>query len=143
MDHKITNFFMRCEPPENKRPRTELSAETAASDTDDTALPTTSDDEQVEDSVSRVSSESDEEKDTAGGDWPSCWTLDQKIEYCRKYDWLFVCNQNLGCDLCRKVGVLGVEANMGMKIATEWASGTVTFSGKNRRQQLRSLRKKI
>jgi len=143
MDRKITNFFTRCEPPENKRPRTEPSAETAASDTDETALPATSDDEQVEDPVSTVSSKSDEEKDTAGGDWPSCWTLDQKIEYCRKYDWLFVCNQNLGCELCRKVGCLGVEAKMGMKIATEWASGTVTFSGENPRQQLRSLRKKI
>uniref|UniRef100_A0A6P7FNA9 Uncharacterized protein LOC114329547 n=1 Tax=Diabrotica virgifera virgifera TaxID=50390 RepID=A0A6P7FNA9_DIAVI len=41
--------------------------------------------------------------------WPDCWTFEQKSEHCRKNDWLIVQNKQLGCDVCRKVGSLGVE----------------------------------
>jgi len=45
--------------------------------------------------------------------------------------------------MCRKVRTLRVEAKMGMKISKEWASGTITFFGESRQQQLTSPRKKI
>lgn len=41
--------------------------------------------------------------------WPSCWTLEPKNSFCEKYDWLDFCDQKLGCRVCRKVSILGIE----------------------------------
>lgn len=84
-----------------------------------------------------------EQLQPADADWPTCWTLDQRNDFCAKYDWLFIHNTKLGCTPCRKVGYLGVEAKMGMKISKEWANNQITYFGTNRKQQLMSLRKKL
>lgn len=44
--------------------------------------------------------------------WPDCWTLEQKSDFCKKYDWLIVHNKKLGCKVCREVGSLGVEKKL-------------------------------
>ena len=71
-------------------------------------------------------------------DWPACWTLDQKNEFCTKYDWLSIHDKKLGCFPCQKVGSLGVEAKMGMKVSKEWSNNQITYFGirPNRKQQL-------
>jgi len=76
-------------------------------------------------------------------DCPTRWTLDQKNDYPSKYDWLYVCKQKLGCSSCQKVGSLGVESNIGMKIVKARTDGNITFFGESRQQQLTSLRKEI
>ena len=58
-------------------------------------------------------------------------------------DWLSIHHIKLGCIPCRKVGNLGVEAKMGMKLSKEWATNQITYFGTNRKQQLMSLQKKI
>ena len=89
-------------------------------------------------------SESDLEKQSqTTNDWPDCWTYDQKNDFCLKNEWLCVCKIKLGCTLCSKVGTLGVETKMGMKLSKEWANNEITYCGKNRKQQLSSLRKKF
>ena len=50
-------------------------------------------------------------------DQPSCWTLEQKLDFCGRYEWLCVRRKKLGCTVCRKVGKLGIEEKMGMKIS--------------------------
>ena len=76
-------------------------------------------------------------------DWPTCWTLDQRNDFCAKYSWLFIHNTKLGCTPCRKVGYLRVEAKMGMKLSKELAKYHITYFGSNRKQQLMSLGKKL
>jgi hypothetical protein len=76
-------------------------------------------------------------------DWPDCWSLDQKNDFCSKNEWLNVHKMKLGCTICRNVGTLGTETTMGMKISKEWANNEITYSGKERKLQLGSLRKKI
>lgn len=74
--------------------------------------------------------------------WPSCWTVSQKDELVKKNDWLCFKDGKLGCSVCKKVGSLGVEKEMGMRMAREWVNFEVAFYGENRKQQLTSLRKK-
>ncbi|XP_066475289.1 E3 SUMO-protein ligase KIAA1586-like [Tiliqua scincoides] len=77
------------------------------------------------------SSESDLEKQSqTTKDWPDCWTYDQKNDFCLKNEWLCVCRMKLGCTACRKVGPLGVETKMGMKVSKEWAKNEITYCGK-------------
>lgn len=76
-------------------------------------------------------------------DYPDCWNMDQKIEFCLKYDWLITENKKLGCSICRGIGALGIEQNVGMKISKEWTTITVIPNGETRQRQLSSLRKKI
>uniref|UniRef100_A0A8C8RJZ3 HAT C-terminal dimerisation domain-containing protein n=1 Tax=Pelusios castaneus TaxID=367368 RepID=A0A8C8RJZ3_9SAUR len=76
-------------------------------------------------------------------DWPSCWTVEQKTDFCSKNEWLWFKEKKLGCTVCRNVGSLGVEAKMGMKISTQWSNGEITCYGEDRKKQLTSLRKKI
>lgn len=145
MDEKITNYFASVAPPVHKRQRTDQETETnqiseqteatgssaiepisaTVNDTDDMKLPASA---SVESEIP---------------DWPTCWTLYQKNDYCSKYDWLYVCKQKLGCSVCQKVGSLGVESKIGMKISKAWAECNITFFGESRQQQLTSLRKKI
>uniref|UniRef100_A0A8D2KSJ0 HAT C-terminal dimerisation domain-containing protein n=1 Tax=Varanus komodoensis TaxID=61221 RepID=A0A8D2KSJ0_VARKO len=88
-------------------------------------------------------SESDLEKQSqTTNDWPDCWTYDQKNDFCLKNEWLCVCKMKLGYKPCRKVGTLGVEMKMGMKLSKEWTNNEITYSGKDRKQQLNSLWKK-
>ncbi|XP_028592483.2 peroxisome biogenesis factor 2 isoform X1 [Podarcis muralis] len=79
----------------------------------------------------------------SGKDWPECWTLLQKNDFCQRNEWLFVNNKRLGCKVCRDVGGLPVEKRMGMKISVEWANCKISHFGESRKQQLMSLRKKI
>lgn len=76
-------------------------------------------------------------------DWPECWALLQKNDFCERNEWLYVKNKMLGCKVCRDVGSLAVDKQMGMKISVEWANGKITHFGESRKQQLMSLRKKI
>ena len=76
-------------------------------------------------------------------DQPSCWTLEQKLDFCGRYEWLCVRRKKLGCTVCRKVGTLGIEAKMGMKISKEWTDGEVSCYGDEKKKQQNSLRKKI
>ncbi|KII65997.1 hypothetical protein RF11_15812 [Thelohanellus kitauei] len=76
-------------------------------------------------------------------DWPSCWTVEQKTEFCYKNEWQWFQDKKLGCTVCRNVGSLSVEAKMGMKISTEWSNGEITCYGDDRKKQLTSLRKKF
>lgn len=124
---KITNYFLT-DGPTNKKAR--ILTETIA--------------EQTKITTSVDISESDVEMQCqTANDWPDCWTYDQKNDFCLKNEWLSFCRMKLGCTLCRQVGTLGVEAKMGMNICKEWANNEVTHSGKDRSQQLASLRKKI
>ena len=85
-------------------------------------------------------SESDLEKQSqTTNDRPDCWTYDQKNKFCLKNKWLCVCKMKLGCTPCSKVGTLGVETKMGMKLSKEWANNEITYCGKYRKQQLSSL----
>uniref|UniRef100_A0A8C5WBW7 Uncharacterized protein n=1 Tax=Leptobrachium leishanense TaxID=445787 RepID=A0A8C5WBW7_9ANUR len=77
------------------------------------------------------------------GDWPDCWTLLQKNNFCLRNRWLFVENKKLGCKACRDVGRLSAKKPMGMKISLEWANGKISHFGESRKQKLLSLRKKI
>ena len=43
-------------------------------------------------------------------DWPSCWTAEQKTDFCSKNEWLWFKEKKLGCTVCRNLGSLGVEA---------------------------------
>lgn len=94
------------------------------------------DDVQTPVSVGNVEIDSD-------NDLPSCWTLEQKTEFCSKNEWLCVRRKKLGCTVCRKVGTLGTEAKMGMKISREWTDGEVSCYGEDKKIQQMSLRKKI
>lgn len=76
-------------------------------------------------------------------DWPECWTLLQKKDFCERNDWLYVKNKMLGCKVCRDVGSLAIEKQKVMKISVEWANGKISHFGESRKQQLMSLRKKI
>jgi hypothetical protein len=67
-------------------------------------------------------------------DWPTCWTLNQRNDFCAKYGWLFIHKKKLGCITCRKVGNLGIEAKMGMKESKEWANNQITYFGTNQNQ---------
>ncbi|KAK0048443.1 E3 SUMO-protein ligase [Biomphalaria pfeifferi] len=93
--------------------------------------------------IVRGSSVTFEQLQSADVDWPTCWTLDQRNYFLVKYDWLSIRNKKLGCIPCRKVGNLGVEAKMGMKVSNEWADNKITYFGTDRQQQLMSLRKKL
>jgi hypothetical protein len=73
-------------------------------------------------------------------DQPSCWTMEQKIDFCGRYEWLCVRRKKLGCTVCRKVGTLGIEAKMGMKISKEWTDGEVSCYGDEKKKQQDSLR---
>ena len=61
-------------------------------------------------------------------DWPACWTLDQRNDFCKKHDWLSIRLKKLGCIPREKVGNLGVETKMGMKISQEWANNNITHN---------------
>ena len=76
-------------------------------------------------------------------DQPSCWTLEQKLDFCGRYEGLFFRRKKLGCTVCRKVGTLCIEAKMGMKISKEWTDGEVSCYGDEKKKQQNSLRKKI
>jgi hypothetical protein len=52
--------------------------------------------------------------------WPSCWTIEQKSEFVKKNYWLFFHDGNLGCSVCKNVGYLSVEKNVGMRLSKEW-----------------------
>lgn len=56
---------------------------------------------------------------------------------------LSIHNKKLGCIPCRKVGNLGLEAKVGMKVFKECANNEITHFSINRKQQLISLRKKV
>ena len=118
---KITSFFSAGSPVKKK----------IRSSTEET--------EEMEITTSDVPSADDYTND----DWPSCWTLEQKTDFCAKNEWLCFQEKKLGCTTCRKVGTLGVEATMGMKISKEWTNNEISYYGEDRKQQLRSLRKKI
>ena len=76
------------------------------------------------------------EQSQTNNDWPTCWTLVQKNDFCLRHEWLYVRNQKLGCTPCGKVGTLGVEAKTGMKVSREWANNEITYYGDERKQQL-------
>lgn len=76
-------------------------------------------------------------------DWPGCWTLEQKNDFTKKYDWLTIECKKLGCSICKKIGTVNIEKKSGMRISKEWVNNEVTSNGENRTQQLTSLRKKI
>ena len=67
----------------------------------------------------------------------------KKNDFCLKNEWLCVCKMKLGCTPCSKVGTLRVETKMGMKLSKEWANIEIIYCGKDRKQQLSSLRKKF
>ena len=94
---KINNFFSVGSPVNNKirssRPTEEI--------------------EEIEITTSGVPSADDYTND----EWPSCWTLEQKTDFCSKNEWLCFREKKLGCTTCRKVGTHGVEAKTGMKIS--------------------------
>lgn len=84
-----------------------------------------------------------QDKGNSENDWPECWTLLQKNDFCQRNQWLYVKNKMLGCKACRDVGCLSVEKQIGMKISVEWANCKISHFGESRKQQLMSLRKKI
>jgi hypothetical protein len=45
--------------------------------------------------------------------------------------------------VCKNVGYLSVEKNVGMRISKKWINCEIASYGDNRKQQLKSLRKKI
>jgi hypothetical protein len=54
-------------------------------------------------------------KEQIANTWPSCWTLEQKKEFCEKKKFGYV-QKKIRCGACRKVQTLEMEAKMGMKI---------------------------
>ena len=44
------------------------------------------------------------EQSQTNNDWPTCWTLVQKNDFCLSHEWLCVRNQKLGCTPFGKVG---------------------------------------
>lgn len=74
---------------------------------------------------------------------PDCWSNMQRKEFCRKYDWLLVESGMLGCNVCRKVGMLSVHKKTGMKISREWANSEIKCYGDSKEKKQTSLRKKM
>ena len=133
---KITSFFATASGPDNKKARTR----------EPTELGLETEEMEIIASVSNVSELSNSElgeQSKTTKDWPSCWNLDQRNEFLSKNEWLCVFKMKLGCTPCRKVGTLGVEAKMGMKVSKDWVNNEITYNGVDRKQQLGSLRKKI
>lgn len=95
---KITNFFSK-----PKKQKLDDQGEKTQSNSLEPllVLPSTSDQTSSIDEVK----EGDKQ-------WPDCWTLEQKSDFCKKYDWLIVHNKKLGCKVCREVGSLGVEKKL-------------------------------
>ena len=80
--------------------------------------------------------------------WPSCWTLDQRLFFTKKYTWLCASRPSglIGCKMCARVAGLGPsERTMGMKITLqkEWVDCAISGSGADKIKQQKSLRKKI
>ena len=44
-----------------------------------------------------------EQLQPADADWPTCWTLDQRNDFCGKYDWLSIRIKNLVASLAKKL----------------------------------------
>lgn len=76
-------------------------------------------------------------------EYPPIWNLTQATDFTKTYPWLFFKNGCLGCKTCQQVTGLGVFKKNGIKLSKEWVSGTVTFNGNGRQNQLSSLRKKM
>jgi hypothetical protein len=69
-------------------------------------------------------------KEQIASTWTSCWTLEQKNEFCEKKKvWLCTKNRKTSCGACHKVRTLGIGAKMGMKITKEWANNEITHFG--------------
>lgn len=76
-------------------------------------------------------------------EYPTIWNLTQATDFTKTYPWLLFKNGCLGCKTCQQVTGLGVFKKNGIKLSKEWVSGTVTFNGNGRQNQLSSLRKKM
>jgi hypothetical protein len=61
----------------------------------------------------------------------------------KKNNWLFFNDGKIGCLVCKDIGHLSVEKNMGMRLSKEWMTCEVTSYGDNRKQILTSLWKMI
>lgn len=135
---KITNYFSK---PKKLKLDESAEAEICEAplmevDEPESTLPTSSS------TITHAPSGSDNVKD-CDRQWPECWTFEQKNEFCKKYDWLLVQNQKLGCKVCQKVGSLGVEKKTGMKMSKQWTGCDISSFGESRAQQQTALRKKI
>ncbi|KAJ9576787.1 hypothetical protein L9F63_006628 [Diploptera punctata] len=82
-----------------------------------------------------VSPHGRDEKDS-DYNWPKCWTLLQKNDFCPTNNWLYVKNKMFGCKLCSDVENLAVDKRMGMKISVELANGKISYFGEYWKQQL-------
>lgn len=45
-----------------------------------------------------------------------CLNMEEKKEFCLKYEWLIAENEKLGCSVCREIWTLGVNQKVGMEI---------------------------
>lgn len=128
---KINNYF-------NKPKKLKLDEET------ETCTTVAMEKDHSQPSSSSVTSSSFNEDIGQGNkQWPDCWSLEQKNEFCKKYSWLIVQNKKLGCKVCSNVGYLGSEKTCGMKMSKQWTQCEITSFGETRAQQLTALRKKI
>lgn len=76
-------------------------------------------------------------------DYPSVWSEEQWLEREAKHKWLVSKNGRLGCSDCASVRNLGLHKTQGLFLSNEWVCCEVSFNGKDKAQQLKSLRTKI
>jgi len=75
--------------------------------------------------------------------FPDIWTEEMWRRKQDAYPWIDCKAGKLGCKVCTSISDLSVFKTQGSRLADEWRSYTVTYSGKDKSGMLTSLRKKI
>lgn len=74
--------------------------------------------------------------------FPDIWTEEMWRRKQDAYPWIDCKAGKLGCKVCTSISDLSVFKTQGSRLADEWRSYTVTYSGKDKSGMLTSLRKK-
>lgn len=90
-----------------------------------------------------VDKAAEQRRDETSSAWPSVWSTDIWIEKKKSYPFLFCKDGSIGCEYCRDVGSVQTSSGPGLGLAVEWVTCQVRPTATGRKQQLRSLRKKI
>jgi len=76
-------------------------------------------------------------------EWPPIRSEDVWFEKKKSYPFLVCKDGKIGCEVCQNVGSVKTASGPGISLAVEWTTCQVTSSGRDRRNQLTSLHKKI
>lgn len=153
---KISSFFIKktkvSESESIEKPKSSQDQE-YVEDTADEPNPQPNDtDTELGNTLLRMSDDSTTESEVENDDieimddeidYPSYWPQNAWQQKMKQNPWLKISKSHLGCKVCMKVGTLGANTSVGLKISKEWTKCQVTCYGDTEKKKRQSIRKKI